>query len=162
MSYIVWQLVMQLIYTMLITNNYTFLTCGEKKIWSNIKKSQNVMIMNVCKILFSFLRLQNSNIFDLNILYLSEKVLQTKLERLSLPDLDLTEKIGEVVLKQVKFQHFFANQLLCFQVRFLLLGQILKDTKILKQINYKVSVLIQKQKILSRCNHEQNKTLAFK
>ena len=75
MSYIVWQLVMQLIYTMLITNNYTFLTCGEKKIWPNIKKSQNVMIMNVCKILFSFLRLQNSNIFDLNILYLSEKVL---------------------------------------------------------------------------------------
>ena len=162
MSYIVWQLVMQLIYTMLITNNYTFLTCGEKKIWSNIKKSQNVMIMNVCKILFSFLRLQNSNIFDLNILYLSEKVLQTKLERLSLPDLDLTEKIGEVVLKQVKFQHFFANQLLCFQVRSLLLGQILRDTKILKQINYKVPVLIQKQKILSRCNHEQNKTLAFK
>ena len=34
----------------------------------------------------------------------------TKIERLSIPNLDISEKkIGKVVIKQDKFLHFFAN-----------------------------------------------------
>ena len=30
-------------------------TCGEKKIWSNIKGSQNIMTLIICKTFFCFL-----------------------------------------------------------------------------------------------------------
>ena len=34
---------------MFVTNNTFCFTCGERKIWSNIKKSQNIMSMIVAK-----------------------------------------------------------------------------------------------------------------
>ena len=41
--------------------------------------------------------------FGCKALYLSKKVPQTKLERLSIPNLDLCEKYAKVVVKEVKF-----------------------------------------------------------
>ena len=52
-SLVVRQLVRRIVYTMFIINPLHF-TCGEREIWSNIKKSQNIMTMIVAsKILLS-------------------------------------------------------------------------------------------------------------
>ena len=37
----------QLVYTMFISNNLHSFTCGERKIWQNIKEPQNIMKMIV-------------------------------------------------------------------------------------------------------------------
>ena len=49
------QVLRQLVYTMFISNNHASFDCGERKIWSNIKTSQNVVTMIVCKVLLFFL-----------------------------------------------------------------------------------------------------------
>ena len=41
-----------LVYKLIIVHPFT---CGERKIWENIKKPQNIMKMTVCKVLFYFL-----------------------------------------------------------------------------------------------------------
>ena len=52
------QPVNQPVYSMSITKNHTIcFTYGERKICSNIKKSQNIIAMIVCKIFFCFLGL---------------------------------------------------------------------------------------------------------
>ena len=40
---------------LLVKNTIRF-NCGEREIWSNIKKSQNIINMIVCKIFFSFFK----------------------------------------------------------------------------------------------------------
>ena len=56
-SYVVRGLVRQLVYTSLLLIIKLRFTCSERKICSTIKKSQNIMNMVVCKILFCFLYL---------------------------------------------------------------------------------------------------------
>ena len=46
--------VSQLVYTSLLLINRLYFTCGESKIYSTIKKSQNMMNMIVCKIFVCF------------------------------------------------------------------------------------------------------------
>ena len=62
------------------------------------------MNMIVCQIFFCFLSLLTALIAKNNILagiffYLSKKASQTKLEKHSIPNLDLSEKIGKAVIK---------------------------------------------------------------
>ena len=46
-SKVVQQLLNQLVYTCLLQLTKFHFTCGEKKIWQNIKNSQNIMTMVV-------------------------------------------------------------------------------------------------------------------
>ena len=44
-----------------------------------------------------------------NLIYFSKKVPKTKLEKRLIPNLNLSEKIGKFVIKEDKFQGFYAN-----------------------------------------------------
>ena len=81
-------------------------TCGERKICLTFKKSQNFMNMVVCKISVCFfmsllktLIVKNSySLAGIDFPFL-KKTAWTKLEKLIIPNLDLSEKIGKVAIK---------------------------------------------------------------
>ena len=72
----------------------------------------------------------------------------------SILNLDPSEKIGKVVIKQDKCQRFFANQLLEFQVQ--TVPKALELQKLSNKSNLKRSGGSQKQVTVSRDNHLQN------
>ena len=59
-TYIVWQLVCQCLHTSLLLIIRLRFTCGERKIWGNIKKSQNIMTIIVVYCLFLVIFIDNS------------------------------------------------------------------------------------------------------
>ena len=78
-------------------------TCGERKIYLTIKKSHNMnMIVWFLSLFMSLLTViivmnRKQRYYSWNLLYLSKKPSWTNLERVSIPNLDLSEKIGKIV-----------------------------------------------------------------
>ena len=76
-------------------------TCGDTKILSNIKMSQNIMPRIVWKILFCFiylnqqLQLLKLVIFSAQIYFIFLEIVIHQLQMLSIPNFDLSEKIGK-------------------------------------------------------------------
>ena len=85
----------------IITLRFTFF---EKKICSTIKKSDFLQFFYIFINSFNCWR---QSYFGWNFLYLSKKTSLTKLERLSIPNLDLIKNFWKIVTKLDKFQHFF-------------------------------------------------------
>ena len=81
-------------------------TCGKKKIWKRIQKSQNIM-SGIVWIFFFFafyifinsFRCSEQWLFSKNLQYLSKNPSGTQLGSLSILKLCLSEKIGKVVIK---------------------------------------------------------------
>ena len=59
-TYIVWQLVCQCLHTSLLLIIRLSSTCGERKIWGNIKKSQNIATIIVVYCLFFVIFIDNT------------------------------------------------------------------------------------------------------
>ena len=123
---------------LIITHHFT---CGRRKISRNIKNSQNITAIVVCKRFLCFLcHYQQLQLFItvmlwLDLLYLPKETPQTKVENLSIPNFDLKENVGKVIINQDKFQHFFAGQMLQFQVKIFQIKGF-KITKIVEQIKF--------------------------
>ena len=104
----------QLVYTSLLLIITLGFAYGERKICSTIKKSQNIMNMIVCKNSFLFFMslltaLISKNSHTLTAVYFTvlRKTSQTKLEKLSISNLDLNLKIGKLVISSMKNSSIF-------------------------------------------------------
>ena len=82
-------------------------TRGERKIWLKVRKCQNTLIFITCKIFFVLIYEQLFLLwtvkFCLELTLSFEKTFYTTFDRLSVPNLDLSEIIGKGFAKWVKF-----------------------------------------------------------